>query len=277
MWERFVRQSVRSLFAQFLKMEQHSTVPTHRRQSSDPPGGFDFASVLQQFGNEEMKVEEGELMTKDGICFKTVAAAALEAAAATGEVIDKSILENELWRTMNEGANNKRSRVEEWGAGAAASGRRNRSTMASSWEESFIASGVDTGGGAIQRKRPLIPKVVSESSDSHDDPHPKPSPAARGMRGSYKCSRCGQKKSNHVCTAVSSLSVSVGMQTVALVDSASTSEAMWPSLNDDKFVHVGGSLTSTATLSSSSAATAAGAGAGAATSITAEFEINNPP
>jgi hypothetical protein len=106
-------------------MEQHSTVPTHRRQSSDPPGGFDFASVLQQFGNEEMKVEEGELMTKDGICFKTVAAAAVEAAAATGEVIDKSILENELWRTMNEGANNKRSRVEEWGVGAAVSGRRN--------------------------------------------------------------------------------------------------------------------------------------------------------
>jgi hypothetical protein len=233
--------------------------------------------VLQQFGNEEMKVEEGELMTKDGICFKTVAAAAVEAAAATGEVIDKSILENELWRTMNEGANNKRSRVEEWGAGAAVSGRRNRSTTASSWEESFIASDVDTGGGAIQRKRPLIPKVVSESSDSHDDPHPKPSPAARGMRGSYKCSRCGQKKSNHVCTAVSSLSVSVGMQTVALVDSASTSKAMWPSLNDDKFVHVGGGLKSTATLSSSSAATAAGAGAGAATSITAESEINNPP
>jgi hypothetical protein len=266
-------------------MEQHSSVPTHRRQSSDPPGGFDFASVLQQFGNEEMKVEEGELLTKDGrVDFETVAAAAVAAVAATGEVIDKSILENELWRTMNEGAN-KRSRLEEGGAGAAASGRRNRTTTASSWEDSFIASDV-ASGGAMQRKRPLIPKVVSESSD-HDDPHPKPSPAARGMRGSYKCSRCGQKKSNHVCTAVSSLSVSVGIQTVALDKGTS---AMWPSHNDNKFVLVGSGPTLTAKSSSSlssssySAAAATGAGAGAAGASSAnstekekEKEAPNPP
>ena len=181
--------------------------PTHRRQGSDPPVSWDLTTALLAMSEEDLRCKSGELFVgAEGINFVAVCPSSSSS----------SDVKEDVMTTVNTRQLRKKVCV------------RSDSSESPYHPSSRLPSGLSTGSQQQRSNRQHKPVVsASDTSSDHDGEGAggastgAPSKFSRGIRGGYRCSKCGQRKVNHICSMLDSqnlvLTCAVGTQTNVIV------------------------------------------------------------
>jgi len=165
--------------------------PTHRRQGSDPPVSWDLTTALLAMSEEDLRCKSGELFVgAERINFVAVCPSS------------SSDVKDDVMTTVNTRQLRKKLCVRsDSGDSSPHQQRSNR------------------------QHKPVV--SASDTSSDHDGEGAggastgAPSKFSRGIRGGYRCSKCGQRKVNHICSMLDSqnlvLTCAVGTQTNVIV------------------------------------------------------------
>jgi hypothetical protein len=179
--------------------------PTHRRQGSDPPVSWDLTTALLAMSEEDLRCKSGELFVgAERINFVAVCPSS------------SSDVKDDVMTTVNTRQLRKKLCV------------RSDSSESPYHPSSRLPSGLSTGSHQQRSNRQHKPVVsASDTSSDHDGEGAggastgAPSKFSRGIRGGYRCSKCGQRKVNHICSMLDSqnlvLTCAVGTQTNVIV------------------------------------------------------------
>lgn len=178
--------------------------PTHRRQGSDPPVSWDLTTALLAMSEEDLRCKSGELFVgAERINFVAVCPSS------------SSDVKEDVMTTVNTRQLRKKVCV--------------RSDSSEPYHPSSrLPSGLSTGSHQQRSNRQHKPVVsASDTSSDHDGEGAggastgAPAKFSRGIRGGYRCSKCGQRKVNHICSILDSqnlvLTCAVGTQTNVIV------------------------------------------------------------
>ena len=183
----------------------HSVVgPTHRRQGSDPPVSWDLTTALLAMSEEDdLRCKSGELFAgAERINFVAVCPSS------------SSDVNDDAKTMMNTRQLRKKLCV--------------RSDSSEPYHPSSrLPSGLSSSHQQRSNRQHKAVVSASDTSSDHDGDGAvgvstgAPGKLSRGMRGGYRCSKCGQRKVNHTCSMLEDknlvLTCAVGTQTNVII------------------------------------------------------------